>query len=172
MTKPKAECSMIECAKPVLARGWCGPHYQRWRITGQPEGRKRPRADCSIVECSEKAEAHQLCATHLWRLKRSGTTDAYVPVIERFDLFVQKGGAAECWEWLGPISSRGYGKIGLLYAHRVACERSHGPQPEGLPYALHSCDNPPCVNPAHLSWGTASRNNYERWERTGKRRLA
>lgn len=34
---------------------------------------------------------------------------------------------------------------------------------EGL--VLHSCDNGWCVNPAHLSIGTAKRNMQEKWER-------
>jgi len=28
-------------------------------------------------------------------------------------------------------------------------------------YALHSCDNPRCINPNHLDWGTQSQNLYE-----------
>ena len=68
------------------------------------------------------------------------------------------------------IGLTAWGKIGLLYAHRIACERAHGPAPHDQPFALHSCDNPPCVNPEHLSWGTPSRNGLERWARTGKRR--
>lgn len=31
--------------------------------------------------------------------------------------------------------------------------------------ALHSCDNPPCVNPHHLRWGTNRENALDRAER-------
>lgn len=131
----------------------------------------RPRTTCSVSRCEKPAHSQRLCPTHLARFNRTGTTDPYQPVIERFDLFVSRRGPDDCWEWLGPRNNQGYGRIGLLYAHRVACERAHGPAPAGLPFATHSCDNPPCVNPAHLSWGDASSNQIERWQRTGRKKV-
>lgn len=32
-------------------------------------------------------------------------------------------------------------------------------------YALHTCDNTKCINPAHLYWGTQSQNNLDSSER-------
>lgn len=31
-------CSVEECGRKVLARGWCGKHYGRWRKHGDPLG--------------------------------------------------------------------------------------------------------------------------------------
>jgi hypothetical protein len=29
-------CSIPECGRPHLARGWCGQHYERWKRYGDP----------------------------------------------------------------------------------------------------------------------------------------
>jgi DNA invertase Pin-like site-specific DNA recombinase len=46
----------------------------------------------------------------------------------------------------------------------VVYELTVGPIPEGL-FVLHSCDNPPCCNPAHLRAGTQKENIEDAVER-------
>lgn len=58
-----------------------------------------------------------------------------------------------CWIWLGAKGKNGYGRIEIdgksTGAHRWYWERIHGPMPEGMePH--HKCENPACVNPAHI----------------------
>lgn len=50
------------------------------------------------------------------------------------------------------------------FAHRWSYEIFKGEIPKGL-WVLHSCDNPSCINPAHLRVGTPSENTKEAVEK-------
>lgn len=102
---------------------------------------------------------------HVTRLRRVGTIADRVRAVEKFDTLVDKQGPDDCWEWQGPRNNQDYGKVSRVYAHRYACERAHGPAPSPEHVVMHSCDNPPCVNPTHLSWATQSDNMFDMWHK-------
>lgn len=72
---------------------------------------------------------------------------------------VDRRGPDECWPWTGRARVRDYGRMNFgdraHLANRLAFFLTQGRWPEN---ARHSCDNPPCCNPAHILEGTHTDN--------------
>ena len=136
----KRTCGVDGCERevgPKSARGMCNRHYKRFLAHGDP------------------------------------THPVYkVPPAEvRFRQKYRQGASDECWEWQGSRHPQGHGTFnagvnsgGYTFAHRFSWELANGPIPEGL-VIRHRCDNPPCVNPAHLDVGTQGDNGRDMVER-------
>ena len=105
------------CDKPVIARGWCSSHYNRWWRHGSPTaGRVSPGLSLATL-----------------------TT------------WVEERHRGDCWKWLWAENGVGYGVVNVngrqgLATHFALLLDGQAPSSNGL-HALHSCDNPPCVNP-------------------------
>jgi len=116
-------CSIEGCVKKHYARGWCGMHYQRWRLLGAP-GEPAPRFDHRIIEEKfwdyvDRKPSRKPC----WEWLRAPNADGYGVVRDKYR--------------------------GSCPAHRVAYELTFGPIPEGLEID-HLCRNRICCNPWHL----------------------
>ena len=86
--------------------------------------------------------------------------------IEKFWAKVDIRDKDSCWNWLGALSSNGYGAVwtgaSLVGAHKFSwCICNLESVPEGL-YVCHKCDNKRCCNPDHLYLGTPSDNISDR----------
>lgn len=165
-------CCVDECERAVGkhgARGWCRTHYERWRRHGTTSRVTTGDPGCSIDGCQNRHVSRGWCQAHYARWRRHGSPlGGGAPVMRgavlehRFWAKVDVRGPDECWLWLAGVGGGGYGRIsdgegGHVAAHRVSYEIANGEIPDGL-HILHSCDNPPCVNPAHLRVGTAKDN--------------
>ena len=125
----KNTCSVDGCDDPIRSYGWCNRHYYRWYRHGDPERTKRMPPGLTLVEKFEFKG---------WDVTDTG-----------------------CWEWRGRRNRDGYGLLKhdgwWQGAHRLAYIAWVGPIDDGLKI-LHSCDNPPCINPDHLRQGTQADN--------------
>lgn len=73
-------------------------------------------------------------------------------------------GPDACWPWTGPMFVTGYGQVSVQgrpeYGHRLAYQVHRGTIPAGR-VVRHRCDNPRCVNPAHLVLGSKADNSRD-----------
>ena len=164
-------CSVDGCARrDIVGRGMCNMHYQRWR---KHEGKEiiankplRVMPKCQVDDCDRLADARGWCNRHYenWRKYGDPIPWSEQPIEHRLlDVgwtVTERG----CWEWNGKRNDNGYGlitskKYGLDGArvHRVIYELRVGEIPQGA-MIRHSCDNPPCMNPAHLQTGSRQDN--------------
>lgn len=89
--------------------------------------------------------------------------------IMRFWSKVDMRGPDECWKWQASLTTSGYGRFKIasytqVTASRMALICTANEEPFGL-CVLHTCDNPPCCNPAHLYFGTVADNARDKTER-------
>lgn len=124
---------------------------------------ERTAPDCGCVTTGKIVRG--MCAMHYDRWVHATPKDQRGPA-PRFDRdfwdFVERSG--ECWNWTGPTNRKGYGLWKRSLAHRFSLAEAV-PSPDPSLFACHTCDNPPCVNPAHLYWGTAADNARDLVER-------
>jgi HNH endonuclease len=91
----------------------------------------------------------------------------------RFESKFIRGERFECWQWQSYRNKSGYGVISYgtergknILAHRASYLLQWGNLDEAL-CVMHTCDNPPCVNPRHLKLGT-NQDNIDDMVRKGR----
>lgn len=101
----------------------------------------------------------------------------YIPALTdedapRFWERVECGGDGDCWLWTGAVTHNGYGFFFMrrphakhFRAHRITWTAAHGQIPAGFDLDHAVCQNPRCVNPAHLEVVTTEVNT---WRRDGR----
>jgi hypothetical protein len=125
-------CSVNNCERAAITRGWCDKHYRRWKTTGSPEDTlpKGPAPQPAIDRLLAKViESDDGCWIYTGNLQRNGYASIYLPT---------------------PID-------GHVRAHRFSYEFFIDNIPNELEID-HLCNRRACVNPWHMEPVTHAEN--------------
>lgn len=82
--------------------------------------------------------------------------------LQRLFAKIDKGTADECWLWQRGKIRKGYGQVRIkdkrYVVSRLIYQLEHPTIDITGLVVMHTCDNPPCCNPAHLVLGTYADN--------------
>ena len=143
-----------------------GTRYGKLTIIRFHDTTWSPRYICRCDCGNEKVE----CLRNLRRTKRTHfscgncpkSDEEYKELILSYVKYINDSG---CWVYKGHLDRDGYGSINIdnqrMKAHRAAYLILVGEIPTGF-FVCHRCDNPSCINPAHLFVGTHSDNERDK----------
>jgi hypothetical protein len=101
-------CTLDGCGRSHYAKGYCNPHWRRWKANGNPgqaEIQSYGRGPCSFQGCGRQASAKKLCGTHYAQYRRGLPL---TPIDERVDAIVRDESGNKCCpscrQWL-PVDS-------------------------------------------------------------------
>lgn len=127
---------------------------------------------CTIEGCGSTFMVKKgLCNKHMLRLRRHGDPLAGGTFVGETWAFLDAllGHVGDdCVTWPFARDANGYARIREngenIPAYRVMCRMAHGDPEEPRIHATHTCGkgNGGCVNPNHLEWGTAFKNQQDR----------
>lgn len=147
----RTEKQLAQLAAARAAR-WAKPGASERQSLQSREMHKDPATKAAIITALHAPGARKKAQESIEARRRS--------IRDRF--FAHTAQDGDCLVWTGATSDGGYGEIRiggkLFQATHVALDLAGRPKPFDGAIALHSCDNPPCVEESHLEWGTQREN--------------
>ena len=126
---------------------------------------------CEIDDCFRRAKSRLMCGTHYERWRKHGDTNVILAggaPRQNIEIIHTSNG---CHEWQGAATRGGYARRTInnkgVQLSRLILEQKLGHKLAPGMKALHTCDNPHCINPEHL-WEGTQRDNMQDCSRKGR----